>query len=231
MARSAVRGTFSQPGPSHPAAAGRLARTLGIRKRHMCYSNRKCAYRRELNSHEAAKSELPSGAGIWLGAAGPTGRPSKANSLILVGAGVNPDQSERTRTPQEAAKWTQQRAFGKSFGPRMSTAQEDSNRASWASARNQGHEHKAVVRAARRAAPCEPFASAADAEYRDCSFGGAEREAESRSYEMHSGCQPRKLMPNPSLKRSANGRPPAPGRWYAVHFHRPGAGVLPSSPA
>jgi hypothetical protein len=35
---------------------------------------------------------------------------------------------------------------------------------------------------------------------------------------------------NPSGNRSANGRPPAPGRWYAVHFHRPGAGVLPSSP-
>jgi hypothetical protein len=35
---------------------------------------------------------------------------------------------------------------------------------------------------------------------------------------------------NPSVNRSANGRPPAPGRWYAVHFHRPGAGVLPSSP-
>ena len=40
----------------------------------------------------------------------------------------------------------------------------------------------------------------------------------------------RARMPNPSLKRSANGRPPAPGRWYAVHFHRPGAGVLPLSP-
>ena len=38
-------------------------------------------------------------------------------------------------------------------------------------------------------------------------------------------------LPNPSLKRSANGRPPAPGRWYAAHFHRPGAGVLPLSPA
>ena len=38
-------------------------------------------------------------------------------------------------------------------------------------------------------------------------------------------------LPNPSLKRSANGRPPAPGRWYAVHFHRPGAGVPPLSPA
>ena len=39
------------------------------------------------------------------------------------------------------------------------------------------------------------------------------------------------VMPNPSLKRSANGRPPGPVRWYSVHFHRPGPGVLPSSPA
>jgi hypothetical protein len=38
-------------------------------------------------------------------------------------------------------------------------------------------------------------------------------------------------LPNPSLKRSANGRPPGPGRWYSVHFHRPGPGVLPLSPA
>jgi hypothetical protein len=37
--------------------------------------------------------------------------------------------------------------------------------------------------------------------------------------------------PNPSLKRSANGRPPGPGWWYAVHFHQPGPGVLPSSPS
>ena len=41
----------------------------------------------------------------------------------------------------------------------------------------------------------------------------------------------RAVRPNPSLKRSANGRPPGPGRWYAVHFHRPGPGVLPLSPA
>ena len=41
---------------------------------------------------------------------------------------------------------------------------------------------------------------------------------------------PRALRPNPSVNRSANGRPPSPGRWYAVHFHRPGLGVLPSSP-
>ena len=39
------------------------------------------------------------------------------------------------------------------------------------------------------------------------------------------------MTPNPSLKRSANGRPPGPGRWHTVHFHRPGPGALPSSPA
>ena len=41
----------------------------------------------------------------------------------------------------------------------------------------------------------------------------------------------RAARPNPSFKRSANGRPPSPGRRYAVHFRQPGLGVLPSSPA
>ena len=39
------------------------------------------------------------------------------------------------------------------------------------------------------------------------------------------------VTPNPSLKRSANGRPPGPGLRYGVHFLSPGPGVLPSSPA
>ena len=39
-----------------------------------------------------------------------------------------------------------------------------------------------------------------------------------------------KLPPNPSFKRSANGRPPGPR--YGVVYHPPrGPGVLPSSPA
>ena len=41
----------------------------------------------------------------------------------------------------------------------------------------------------------------------------------------------RALMPNPSLKRSANGRPPGPVWRYAVHFRQPGPGVLPLAPA
>ena len=51
----------------------------------------------------------------------------------------------------------------------------------------------------------------------------------------HRGLPPHKFAPklgaHHSLKQSANGRPPGPGRWSSVHFHRPGPGVLPSSPA
>ena len=41
----------------------------------------------------------------------------------------------------------------------------------------------------------------------------------------------RNVRPNPSLKRSANGRPPGPVWRYAVHFRQPGPGVLPLSSA
>ena len=37
--------------------------------------------------------------------------------------------------------------------------------------------------------------------------------------------------PNPSVKLSANGRPPSPSHRYGVHFLWLGLGVLPSSPA
>ncbi len=75
------------------------------------------------------------------------------------------------------------------------------------------------------------LAGAADAEYRDCSCSAAEREAVWFAHrESHVIAIP-PVLPNPSLKRSANGRPPGPGRWYAVHFHRPGPGGLPLAPA
>ena len=37
--------------------------------------------------------------------------------------------------------------------------------------------------------------------------------------------------PNPSFKPTADGEPPGPGRWYAVHFHRPGPGGSPPAAA
>ena len=75
------------------------------------------------------------------------------------------------------------------------------------------------------------LAVAADAGYRDCSCRGAEREAESHACKCTLVYLPCTPMPNPSLKRSANGRPPGPVWRYAVHFRQPGPGVLPSSPA
>ena len=44
-------------------------------------------------------------------------------------------------------------------------------------------------------------------------------------------CRSVRAQHNPSLKRSANGRPPGPVWRYAVHFRQPGPGVLPSPPA
>jgi hypothetical protein len=41
----------------------------------------------------------------------------------------------------------------------------------------------------------------------------------------------RAMTPNPSLKRSVNGRPPGPVWRHTVHFRQPGPGVLPLSPA
>ena len=40
----------------------------------------------------------------------------------------------------------------------------------------------------------------------------------------------RAAPPNPSLKRSVNGRPPGPVWRYAVHFRQPGPGALPLAP-
>ena len=53
----------------------------------------------------------------------------------------------------------------------------------------------------------------------------------SHSAQAARGMSRRRAVPNPSFKRSANGRPPGPGRRYPVHFRQPGPGVLPSSPA
>ena len=55
MARTEVRGTFSQFGPRRPASAGRLARTLGSVKPTLQHLTGISAYRRSLNSHEQTR--------------------------------------------------------------------------------------------------------------------------------------------------------------------------------
>ena len=76
-----------------------------------------------------------------------------------------------------------------------------------------------------------PWQAAAGAEYHDCSCRGAERPAEWFAYKNTRVIAVATVLPNPSLKRSANGRPPGPRSRYGVHFLLRGPGVLPSSPA
>ena len=194
----------------------------------MCSSSRKCAWRRGLNSHEAAKPLVSSGVGQ---ATGPTDRKKPSRQ---------PDcsQGRRERRPvqthDEAARggdWGLQRSSGRPVSTRTSEERDQRGSSSWAYARKEAKNSTSwpTLQGAERHA--KSLAGAADAAYRDCSCRGAEREAESLACKCTLACLPRALMPNPSLKRSANGRPPAPGLRYAVHFLSPGAGVLPLSPA
>ena len=50
--------------------------------------------------------------------------------------------------------------------------------------------------------------------------------------QFEAGCTSRvcRMTPNPSVNRSANGRPPGLGWWYAVYFHQSGPGGLPLAP-
>ena len=66
--------------------------------------------------------------------------------------------------------------------------------------------------------------------YVPCVFGRVEGDKHP-FYCTHINLRLAREPPNPSLKRSANGRPPGPGPRYGVHFLSPGPGVLPLAPA
>ena len=196
----------------------------------MWQSSRKCACRRELNSHEAAKPQVRFGAARWLEATRPTDGTNQSNSLISVRAGVSADQSKLTRTPPEAARRFSSEHVAPNVSARMN---EHTTQIERPDQLQRVQTRKTNQWFALQDAECHARSAvrAADAGYRDCSCPGAELEAESHVCKCTLVCLPCALMPNPSLKRSANGRPPAPGLRYAVHFLSPGAGVLPSSPA
>ena len=77
-----------------------------------------------------------------------------------------------------------------------------------------------------------PLAGAADAGYRDCSRIGASRQAMWCAYRNSSIVAVPRVLPNPSLKRSANGmahRSSSAGP--AAHFALAAQRAMPSSPA
>ncbi|CAD5373991.1 hypothetical protein RA210_U400006 [Rubrivivax sp. A210] len=203
MARAEVRGTFSQPGPRRPTSAGRLARTLGSAGEAVQCSSRVSALRREPNSHEAAKPHE-----ILLP------RLRAQDHRVQGPCGINGAERSNTNDKGQKCCIGPLHCVGISGFQSVCWAAAASNRAQLSSPRRRLEDLAHHVRRRGEGGLC-----------------GQAREI-SRSGQGHRLGQHRTpLMPNPSLKRSTNGRPPGPGRWYSVHFHRPGPGVLPSAPA
>ena len=51
-----------------------------------------------------------------------------------------------------------------------------------------------------------------------------------RAAHFGAGVPHARVLPDPSLKRSADGIPSGPASRYAVHFRQPAPGVLPLAP-
>ena len=155
----------------------RLSSNVRQHKIRLCCASRKCAYRRELNSHEAAKPQMPArGQAVARGTQAARGNQQPDFS-----------QGRRERQPvqthEDAARggeMTQQRASSRQ-GPRPTESKRISAETN-ARERKQAVEYRnpvwwSVLQGAERHA--RHLAVAADAEYRDCSCRGAEREAQS----------------------------------------------------
>ena len=205
-----------------------LSSTLGSTKPIMQRSSRKCACRRELNSHDEAKPPMPARHGELTRRRQSTQRSQQPDL----------SQGRRDRRPikthdvaASGGNRRQQRAVAEHVSPRMNKDKVNSDWASGAYARNQSYEFNVAVSGARRAAPCESWGGAADAERRDCSCPGAQQEAKCSACKNTRVVATHRVLPNPTLKRSTNGRPPGPVWRYAVHFRQPGPGVPPLPPA
>ncbi|CAD5373994.1 hypothetical protein RA210_U400009 [Rubrivivax sp. A210] len=197
-----VRDTFSPARAWWPAVGARLARTLGSAGEAVQCSSKVSALRREPNSHEAAKPRE-----ILL----PRLRAQDHRIQSLRGI----DGAERLNTNDKGQKCC--------IGPSHCVGSSGFQSVCWAAAAS----HHAQLPCPRRR-----LEDLARHVHRRGAGGlcGVAREIP-QSWQAHRLGQHRAALPNPSLKRSTNGRPPSPGRWYSVHFHRPGPGGLPSAPA
>jgi hypothetical protein len=210
--------TLSQARAWRPAVVARLARTLGITKFSTQCCHGECAFQRTRDCRNA--DTLRTGYQLTKRRARLSGVESRRFEAQFA------SNHRRQREDNPTIIYSARR--------RDEGVQESVCMLSRASAQTRMPQENAAfaVCFARRMAPCKAIkVSAADAGYRDCSCRMASRQPESCPCKFRCGHGLRAVMPNTSLKRSANGRPPGPGRWYAVHFHQPGPGVLPLSPA
>ena len=212
-----VRGTFSPARAWRPAVVARLARTLGSARSAVQHSSRISAFRRELNSHEAA-SPLDS---------------ARTDAPTRLRRNAPQERREYCRSPGAVAVSAARffdldpQRLGQSAATRSQLAL--------------GQRRKKVSSSGRLSqALVAPFKHPSGRRLQDTVRTGRQRGAGGAG-----GTRPRVTMPwcsklqrsvntalpNPSLKRSDNGRPPGPATGYGVHFPVAGPGVLPLSPA
>ena len=184
----------------------------------MQHPSRKCAYRRELNSHDAAEP-----------------RASRCTSLhvlrkvvveqVLIGISLLVTGAHEPRRQDNRAESSSGRQ--RTSVPHQTSVLHGKHRSS-------------VSSSGRYWPQCQPRLEQVSRRLEYVVSHGQQRGAGGFSAGPHKITGPwqarrlwpfRAVLPNPSLKRSANGRPPGPATGYGVHFPVAGPGVLPSSPA
>jgi hypothetical protein len=201
-----AHGASSQSWARRPAVVARLARTLGSAMEAVRYASRFSAFRREPNSHDAAE-------------------PRKTSYLR------HRDQNQNgTSLPRELVGRLLRESVSRNdlepphlLEPPRCVGCSPVRSVHWAAAVSAG--------ALRRSLPRRRQESEARNGRQRGAGSSCSRPPEATR--PWPACVARSLsaaLPNPSLKRSANGRPPGPGLWHMVHHHSPGPGVLPPSP-
>ena len=206
------------PGALVAALLGaRSTRTLGRTKEAVQRSSRKCACRRELNSHERQSREKSGTCrGTLLNKCSSQRRPIGKITLSTLWGSPKHCRSKRGKSPERR---------------RRTTVPHQTLELRW--------KHRFLVSLlGRRSQQGQPWATRARRRLEVVAHQGCQRGAGSLGWkapgvtgpwQAHLTLAYHAVRPNPSLKRSTNGRPPGPGPRYGVHFLSPGPGVLPLS--
>ena len=202
-----VRGTFSPTRAWRPAVVARLARTLGSARRAMWHSSRISACRRGLNSHDAAEPRIRSG---------PRQRTMQRSSAQCKNVEhARRDMSRGAARSSDKAPPCHRETPHCVGDPGFQSVRGPAAASDTASIR--GPLRQRLECAAR---------------HRRRRGAGGDRGAQTgatRPWPAHRPHSPGAALPNPSLKWSANGRPPGPV-CGALHSPQPGPGVLPLAP-
>jgi hypothetical protein len=204
LARPQVRGTFSAPRPRRPAAPARLARTLGITNRHFRSSGDP--------SSRVLSSPCPRSGALDPPCQNQRKRPRACPAqtwTLRLNAACG---ATRTAAVHRDEKPTSSGWFGTNNNAKYSSASKPRAGASLGQKMHESsvHPHRG------------PWGLPASSSAPKLATPNQAQPSKGRT---------EAVLPNPSLKWSANGTPPGPGCGHAVHCPHPGPGAAPLSPS